>query len=90
MKTVIVVTHDPRFARMTDKTLKIQDGRFSGYYENKEESTFSESEQHSYVDKYGTLTIPENYRKIAGIGEYVKLQIVNGELILKPVNKSKK
>jgi len=89
-KTVIVVTHDPRFARMTDKTLKIQDGRFSGYYVNKEESTFAESEQHSYVDKYGTLTIPENFRKTAGIGDYVKLKIVNGELILTPVNRNKK
>ncbi|MHA1972711.1 MAG: ABC transporter ATP-binding protein [Candidatus Hodarchaeales archaeon] len=88
-KTVIVVTHDPQFARMTSKTYKIQDGRFMGYFENKEESEYSESEQYSYVDKYGTLTIPENYRKTVGIKNYVKFKIVNGELLLTPVKKDK-
>jgi bifunctional DNA-binding transcriptional regulator/antitoxin component of YhaV-PrlF toxin-antitoxin module len=36
----------------------------------------------------GTLTIPENYRKTAGIGEYVKFEIVDGELVVKPVKKN--
>jgi len=85
-KTIIVVTHDPKFASMSDKTLKIQDGKFAGLYDNGTQIEHSESREFTYVDKYGTLTIPEKFRKIARIDEYIQFRIENGKLVLDPVN----
>ncbi len=71
---------------MSDKSLKIKDGRFAGFYENKMKANYSDFDELTYVDQYGTLTIPEEYRKLAKIQEYIQFKYEGGKLIIKPVN----
>ncbi len=84
--TIIVLTHDHRFARIINKVLKIQDGRFSGFFTSKKELSFSDSEKLTYIDKFGTLIIPEYFRKAAHINNYVRFEIVDGKLVVLPAN----
>ena len=56
---VLVVTHDKRFAKITDKTFKIQDGRLTTYHVRAKESPdIDYQEEIVIVDSQGNLRLP--------------------------------
>ncbi|MHA2305763.1 MAG: ATP-binding cassette domain-containing protein [Candidatus Hodarchaeales archaeon] len=93
-KTIIVVTHDHRFANMTDKTMRILDGQIVGLHRSKdpfkERETSSEREELFYIDDFGNLRIPEYLRREADLKKHVKLEMVNGRVTIIPAERPKK
>ncbi|MFW9855162.1 MAG: ABC transporter ATP-binding protein [Candidatus Thorarchaeota archaeon] len=90
-KTFLVVTHDLRFARMTDKVLRIKDGRIIGVQGILgPETPDGEREELTFVDDDGNMRIPENIRRETGIGNYVRIEARNGKACLIPVNSVEK
>ncbi len=77
--TMIVVTHDHRFARMTPLTYTIKNGQISAVDRIIEETHSSEDrlerEILSYVDKYGNVRIPDDLRQELGIHQLVRFTI---------------
>ncbi len=71
---------------MSNKTLKIQNGKLAGLYENKSKINYSKNEELTFVDKFGTLTIPEKFRKIVNFHEYIQFRLEKRKLIVDPVN----
>ena len=85
-KTFIVVTHDNRFAKMTDKALRIQDGRIVGLHRAKDPNEVdSEREEVVFIDEKGTLRIPESILQQGGIQNHVKIKIQDGVATIVPV-----
>ena len=85
-KTFIVVTHDDRFAKMTDKALRISDGRIVGLHRAADPNkTSSEREEVIFVDEQGTLRIPEAILRQGGIQNHVKIKIQDGVATIVPV-----
>ena len=85
-KTFIVVTHDNRFAKMTDKALRILDGRIVGLHRAVDPTkTSSEREEVIFVDEQGTLRIPESILRQGGIQNHVKIKIRDGVATIVPV-----
>ncbi|MFX1249676.1 MAG: ABC transporter ATP-binding protein [Promethearchaeota archaeon] len=83
--TVLVVTHDKRFVKMTDKTYKILNGRLTTYHIRSEESFEVDLEEEVViVDSQGTLRLPrEVFHQFKDLGA-VKVQIKNGKIELIP------
>ncbi|MFX0085349.1 MAG: ABC transporter ATP-binding protein [Candidatus Hodarchaeota archaeon] len=91
-KTIIVVTHDHRFANMTDKTMRILDGQIVGLHRAKDPfqiAVVKEREELFYIDDFGNLRIPEYMRREAGLKKHVKLEIVDGRVTVIPAQKSR-
>ncbi len=85
-KTFIVVTHDNRFAKMTDKALRILDGKIVGLHRAVDPiEPDSEREEVIFVDEQGTLRIPEAVLRQGGIQNHVKIKIKNGVATIVPV-----
>ena len=97
-KTLIIVTHDTRLARTTDKSFQIEDGRISKLnvkIEDKDQSkegkqythylNDQEQEERIFVDTYGNLRLPEKIRKLAGIKSQITVEYKNGKVIIEPV-----
>ncbi|MFX0184803.1 MAG: ABC transporter ATP-binding protein [Candidatus Hodarchaeota archaeon] len=85
-KTFIVVTHDNRFAKMTDKALRILDGRIVGLHRAVDATeTSSEREEVIFVDEQGTLCIPEAILRQGGIQNHIKIKIQDGVATIIPV-----
>ncbi|MFW9929209.1 MAG: ABC transporter ATP-binding protein [Candidatus Thorarchaeota archaeon] len=90
--TFIVVTHDERFALMTEKTYKIRDGRIFGLhrkmYSKDSKSSVFDREHLIFVDRHGNLRIPEELRAEAGIKEHVVLRFdkTRNSLEIIPIN----
>jgi ABC-type lipoprotein export system ATPase subunit len=82
--TFLVVTHDERFALMTEKTYKIQDGRISGLHRR----TKSSRENLIFVDRHGNMRLPDAVRNDANIQNHVVIQFNKKKGILEviPVN----
>ncbi|MHA2102949.1 MAG: ABC transporter ATP-binding protein [Candidatus Hodarchaeales archaeon] len=82
--TFLVVTHDERFALMTDKTYKIQDGRISGLHRR----TKTSRENLIFVDRHGNMRLPDGMRNDANIQNHVVIQFNKKKGILEviPVN----
>lgn len=93
-KTIIVVTHDHRFANMTDKTMRILDGQIVGLHRAKdpfkETKTSSDREELFYIDDFGNIRIPDNLRRKAGLKKHVKLEMINGRVTIIPAQRPKK
>jgi ABC-type lipoprotein export system ATPase subunit len=91
-KTIIVVTHDHRFANMTDKTMRILDGQIVGLHRAKfkETKTSSDREELFYIDDFGNLRIPDNLRRKAGLKKHVKLEMIDGRVTIIPAQRPKK
>ncbi|MFX1282727.1 MAG: ABC transporter ATP-binding protein [Promethearchaeota archaeon] len=84
-KTFSVVTHDNRFSKMTDKSLRILDGRIVGLHRATDPSeTSSEREEVIFVDEQGTLRIPEAILRQGGIRNQVKIKIQDGIATIVP------
>ncbi|MFX0172593.1 MAG: ABC transporter ATP-binding protein [Candidatus Hodarchaeota archaeon] len=71
-KTIIVVTHDRRFSKMTDVIYRIQDGKITTMYlpSNRDRKG---REKIIYVSKIGELTIPHDLREEYLIRRLVKV-----------------
>ncbi len=85
-KTFIVVTHDDRFANMTNKALRIIDGRMVGLHRAVDSKvSLSHREEVVYVDDHGNLRIPDDIRKQAGIQNHVQIEMRDGFATIIPV-----
>jgi ABC-type lipoprotein export system ATPase subunit len=85
-KTFIVVTHDNRIANMTDKSLRILDGRIVGLHRAVDPTeTNSEREEVIFVDEQGTLRIPEAILRRSNIQNHVKIKLQDGIATIVPV-----
>lgn len=85
-KTILVVTHDDRFANMTNKALRIIDGRMVGLHRAVDSKiSLSHREEVVYVDDHGNLRIPDDIRKQAGIQNHVQIEIRDGFATIIPV-----
>ena len=84
-KTFIVVTHDHRFANMTEKTVRILDGLIVGAHRAIDPKiSISDREEVFYIDNHGNLRLPDDLRNLAGVQKYVKLKMVNGHITIFP------
>ena len=84
-KTFIVVTHDDRFAKMTNRAMQIQDGRIVGLHRAiKPEKSIEEREELTFVDEHGNLRLPKDIREKAGIQDFVSIEIRNGIVCIIP------
>ena len=85
-KTFLVVTHDDRFANMTNKALRILDGRMVGLHRAVDSKiSLSHREEVVYVDDHGNLRIPDDIRKQAGIQNHVQIEMRDGFATIIPV-----
>ncbi|MHA2364481.1 MAG: ABC transporter ATP-binding protein [Candidatus Hodarchaeales archaeon] len=77
--TVVVVTHDPQFAKLTTVVHEILDGRINVIKKlNEENNILTEAKEHEellFVDQYGNVRIPTFLRKKLRIDKYLKLKI---------------
>jgi len=94
-KTLIIVTHDTRLARTTDKSFQIEDGRISKLnvkvpLKGEVQGDFThylnnqEQEERIFVDAYGNLRLPQQIRDLSGIKSQVTVKYENGKIILEP------
>ncbi|RMG27851.1 MAG: ATP-binding cassette domain-containing protein [Methanobacteriota archaeon] len=88
--TMVIVTHDGRFERMTQQSFFILDGMISGVRRSLD-GTISKNwqsaqrEELAFVDQYGNLRIPADIRERHGIKSYVRFVSENGRLYIEPV-----
>ena len=77
-QTFIVVTHDQRFATMTDTAYKIRDGVIYGIHKspsgekNKPSKNIYEREHLGSIDRFGTLRLPDELIEQAKISKYIR------------------
>ncbi|MFX1282063.1 MAG: ABC transporter ATP-binding protein [Promethearchaeota archaeon] len=85
-KTFIVVTHDNRFANMTDKALRILDGRIVGLHRAIDPTkSLATREEVIFVDDHGNLRLPDVIRRQAGIKNHIQIEMRDGFATLIPV-----
>lgn len=75
--TIIVVTHDNRFERMTNQSYNILDGNIAGMRRSLSKSrtikwSDAEREEVGVVNQFGMVRIPNHLREKYEIGEFVK------------------
>lgn len=95
--TVVLVTHDPRVAEQADRVIAIRDGRTSTETRRDDGSGNGVSaatgqiararaaEELVVVDRTGRLQIPGDQRALAGIGRRARVELVEGGVIIRPV-----
>ncbi|MHA2248125.1 MAG: ABC transporter ATP-binding protein [Candidatus Hodarchaeales archaeon] len=85
-KTIIVVTHDYRFANMTNKAIRILDGRIIGLHRAVDPTkSLSMREEVIFVDDHGNLRLPDEIRRQAGIKNHIQIEMRDGFATLIPV-----
>jgi ABC-type lipoprotein export system ATPase subunit len=85
-KTFVVVTHDDRFAKKTDRAIRILDGKIIGLHRAVNSHTqSSEREEVFFVDDQGTLHLPASVLRQSGIKNHVKIKIKDGVATIIPV-----
>lgn len=73
-QTFIVVTHDKRFAAMTERTYQIHDGLLSWISRSVNgESSIWSREHLGIIDSRGVIRIPTDIVQKAGLDDYVKI-----------------
>lgn len=74
-KIFIVTTHDYRFATMTNRTYKIQDGKIISLFKtDKFQKDFHKQEEYVYISDDGTMKIPEKCQKRYKIKRIAKIK----------------
>ncbi|HEY3737368.1 MAG TPA: ATP-binding cassette domain-containing protein [Jatrophihabitans sp.] len=69
--TLLLVSHDPRAARVADRVVRIRDGRLSEQWNPQ-----APDDESLVVDSRGWVRIPEPLRRTAGIGETLRVMPV--------------
>jgi len=95
--TIVIVTHDPRLARMVDRVVAIRDGKTSSEILRRksyaDELAELEAEQrgdthveYAVMDRAGRLQIPEDYLRATGLKDAgrVRVTLENGRIVLSP------
>jgi peptide/nickel transport system ATP-binding protein len=96
--TDVIVTHDPREAEQSDRTVAIRDGRTSsetiyGEYAGSSDDTSAEqalppsasqAQELVVVDAAGRLQLPRDQRVLAGIGRRARIEVVDGGVLIRP------
>lgn len=88
--TMVIVTHDGRFERMTQQSFFILDGMISGVRRSidgkaSKDWRSAQREELAFVDQYGNLRIPSEIREKHGIKSYVRFVSEGGRLYIEPV-----
>jgi ABC-type lipoprotein export system ATPase subunit len=78
--TLLIVSHDPRAARIVDRVVRIRDGRLSG-----ERAPAHQTDEALVVDERGWLRLPDDLRRAAGIGGRASASIDEGGLRIEPI-----
>jgi ABC-type lipoprotein export system ATPase subunit/bifunctional DNA-binding transcriptional regulator/antitoxin component of YhaV-PrlF toxin-antitoxin module len=90
-KTIVIVTHDPRFASKVDFIYKIQDGKIISLYQPRNQTERNNLEL-TFVSEKGEIIIPSSILNQYSINRMVKIEA--GEFYLKIIsptgNKTKK
>jgi ABC-type lipoprotein export system ATPase subunit len=74
--SAVVVTHDPRWSRVADRTVHIRDGRVS-------EERRGRSDALLVVDEQGWVRLPEELRARAGIADRAAARFSDRDLVLR-------
>jgi ABC-type lipoprotein export system ATPase subunit len=86
--TVVIVTHDPAIAARVNRVVAIRDGRTSSEVHRRVRPGGNVAdvvhEEYILVDGTGRLQIPRPYLEEAQIGERVRVEIRNGEVVITP------
>lgn len=87
--TIIVVTHDTRFERMTDYSFNIVDGAIASYRiagkDVNGSSILGIRHEMSFVDQFGMVKIPPNFISKHKIKKFVKFEIdEDGDITMIP------
>jgi ABC-type lipoprotein export system ATPase subunit len=92
--TVVVVTHDRKLAKEVDRYIQIRDGKVATEavrraahegrgFEDLERSKEQTHDEYVILDSAGRLQIPANYRKALGITKRAKIEMKDGEIVIK-------
>ncbi|MHA1226269.1 MAG: ABC transporter ATP-binding protein [Candidatus Hodarchaeales archaeon] len=85
-KTFIVVTHDTRFANMTNKAMRILDGRIVGLHRAVHpDVSLDIREEVIFVDDHGNMRLPDQIRREARIKNHIKIEMRDGYATIIPV-----
>lgn len=94
--TIVVVTHDNRFERMTKQSFNILDGTIAGLRRsidkdiNAKDWKSASREEISVVNQFGMVRIPNSIREKYNIGDYLKFveDEENNRIYIEPVDHS--
>lgn len=100
--TIVVVTHDPRVAEQADRVVAIRDGRTSTETRRDDgngdpaiavaagvQPRARAAEELVVVDRAGRLQIPGDQRALAGIGRRARVELVDGGVLIRPVEEDR-
>ena len=87
--TMIVVTHDRRFAERTMVSYQIRDGQIIGILRTKdpERLRYREKtvrEELGVVDPFGNIRIPEKFRKAINLRTHVHVSLEDDRIVVRP------
>jgi ABC-type lipoprotein export system ATPase subunit len=75
--TLLLVTHDPRAARIADRVVRIRDGRLSEQWHPQQPQ-----DEELVVDDRGWVRLPEPMRRSVGLTERARVQEADGYIVL--------
>lgn len=75
--TLLLVTHDPRAARIADRVVRIRDGRLSEQWHPRQPQ-----DEELVVDDRGWVRLPEPMRRSVGLTERASVQEADGHIVL--------
>jgi len=94
--TILIVSHDPTIARHVGRVMAIRDGKTAGETVRKRngnsapESAAEEDEHFEelvVLDSAGRLQIPKSYREALDIQGRVRMEMIEGNIVIRPVSK---
>jgi ABC-type lipoprotein export system ATPase subunit len=89
--TIVVVTHDNRFERMTKQSFNILDGTIAGLRRSVDKDASAKDwqsasrEEISVVNQFGMVRIPNSIREKYNIGDYLRFVEDEGRVYIEPV-----
>jgi len=94
--TILIVSHDPGIARHVHRVMAIRDGKAASETRRKRrekpehhpEGAHPEEEHYEelvLLDSGGRLQVPKNYREVLNIQGRVRMEMVDGGVIIRPV-----
>ncbi|MFX1251857.1 MAG: ABC transporter ATP-binding protein [Promethearchaeota archaeon] len=92
-KTILIVTHDLRFAKMTSRVYRMQDGQIVDVQraldpQSLKDKGISDREDVIYIDNHRTVRLPEPACKELGIKNYARIRVKTDHLALYPVEEA--